>query len=371
MADHGGLDSTEREKTLLLPILSSPGYSPWRFIDDSIEKYIGCNSASGSEYSIRFIFDREEGRFFERLRTICKQVSSKCKRYDCHLDSDLLDISNQVIGLQQICSSEHDREYITHFRLYQISKKRSVDVTRRSEHADSTYQTRAFGFVDETFLSSKMIYSRGPYSCKILREIAASTFNSIANVLHGLYPRGLENGSVYMECTEQSPVHSKNPITPFQDWKCLQPICPVVTKEVDTTTTNRVNGSSFMRVKQSEVTRFDVEVFEKKQNSAQLPKEKGCMDSTSVPLEDLCKTHGYQVEKILIYAVVRFMDLFSVALENPEVPLMQLDADSLAITELAAAFTRSCNQTVTVVDMFSNSTCKGLLNFITRRSMQN
>ena len=71
-------------------------------------------------------------------------------------------------------------------------------------------------------------------------------------------------------------------------------------------------------------------------------------------------------ESAIVQAIIVFMDIFEDALESPDVPLMQLDADSLVMNELADALNKSCEQSVKVVDLFSSgkNTCAGLLRFI-------
>ena len=66
----------------------------------------------------------------------------------------------------------------------------------------------------------------------------------------------------------------------------------------------------------------------------------------------------------VIRAIMVFEDIFPEALESPTVPLMQLDADSLVIQELAEALSSKCKKNVRVMDMFSHNTCAKLLQFV-------
>lgn len=71
-------------------------------------------------------------------------------------------------------------------------------------------------------------------------------------------------------------------------------------------------------------------------------------------------------ESVIIQAIVVFLDVFEDALECPNTPLMQLDADSLVLNELADTLSKSCNKTVKVVDLFTSgrNSCAGLLRFL-------
>lgn len=66
----------------------------------------------------------------------------------------------------------------------------------------------------------------------------------------------------------------------------------------------------------------------------------------------------------VVKAVMVFEDVFPEALESPSVPLMQLDADSLVLEELAQALNRECGKRVKVIDLFSHNTCAKLLAFV-------
>ena len=68
-----------------------------------------------------------------------------------------------------------------------------------------------------------------------------------------------------------------------------------------------------------------------------------------------------------IRAAMVFEDVFPEALESPTVPLMQLDADSLVINELAEALSRACEKQVKVMDMFSHNTCAKVLRFVSEK----
>ena len=68
-----------------------------------------------------------------------------------------------------------------------------------------------------------------------------------------------------------------------------------------------------------------------------------------------------------IRAAMVFEDVFPEALESPTVPLMQLDADSLVISELAEALSRACEKQVKVMDMFSHNTCAKVLRFVSEK----
>ena len=69
----------------------------------------------------------------------------------------------------------------------------------------------------------------------------------------------------------------------------------------------------------------------------------------------------------VIRAVTVFEDVVPEALESPTVPLMQLDADSLVINELAEALSRACEKQVKVMDMFSHNTCAKVLRFVSEK----
>lgn len=69
----------------------------------------------------------------------------------------------------------------------------------------------------------------------------------------------------------------------------------------------------------------------------------------------------------VIRAAMVFEDVFPEALESPTVPLMQLDADSLVINELAEALSRACEKQVKVMDMFSHNTCAKVLRFVSEK----
>ena len=69
----------------------------------------------------------------------------------------------------------------------------------------------------------------------------------------------------------------------------------------------------------------------------------------------------------MVRAVMVFEDVFPEALASPTVPLMQLDADSLVINELAEALSCACEKQVKVMDMFSQNTCAKVLRFVSEK----
>ena len=70
----------------------------------------------------------------------------------------------------------------------------------------------------------------------------------------------------------------------------------------------------------------------------------------------------------IIKAVMVFDEVFPEALDAPTVPLMQLDADSLVLEELAQALNNALHgRNIKVMDMFSHNTCAKLLDFISSK----
>ena len=66
----------------------------------------------------------------------------------------------------------------------------------------------------------------------------------------------------------------------------------------------------------------------------------------------------------MLLAISVFLDVFPEALNSPDVPLRQLDADSLILSELADALTKTGKKVVKVVDLFSYNTLVDVLHHV-------
>lgn len=68
--------------------------------------------------------------------------------------------------------------------------------------------------------------------------------------------------------------------------------------------------------------------------------------------------------RAMLLAISVFLDVFPEALNSPDVPLRQLDADSLILSELADALTKTGKKVVKVVDLFSYNTLVDVLHHV-------
>ena len=86
-------------------------------------------------------------------------------------------------------------------------------------------------------------------------------------------------------------------------------------------------------------------------------------ESRSGLLSTLKRNMDIENEILLIIKI--FLNIFPEALNYPDMPLMQLEADSLIFHEVADAFNFMCVHNLSVVDIFSHGTLMGLLKHTT------
>jgi hypothetical protein len=80
--------------------------------------------------------------------------------------------------------------------------------------------------------------------------------------------------------------------------------------------------------------------------------------------ENLPRHQQLGIGRGVLLAISVFFDVFPEALNSPDVPLRQLDADSLILSELADALTKTCKKVVKVVDLFSYNTLVDVLHHV-------
>ena len=71
------------------------------------------------------------------------------------------------------------------------------------------------------------------------------------------------------------------------------------------------------------------------------------------------------IENEILLIIKIFLNIFPEALNYPDMPLMQLEADSLTFHEVADAFNFMSVHDLSVVDIFSHGTLMGLLKYTT------
>ena len=339
---------------------------------------------------VKFVSSDGELQNFRRVRTNWTNFVSCSKYYEDQLDHDFLDDVNQTIHLWLTARRGLKLEEMASCRFRVHLSASDEDPTPVSANECVGHSFVNSGQLDDVYLNPDFLTLEGDRSNDAVGEILESLFNSLANTLQHLH---VERDAMQPLSNVTPNYHQKN--STYAEWSveeelnagALTPAEESVIGDILKSQESRSRWSSQDSTKR--VLSSSHQFSHSRQNYAQCEAQTSSLQLArlTIPSRNItpqkvftessapcctdkeCTTGMEEVnleESAIVQAIIVFMDIFEDALESPDVPLMQLDADSLVMNELADALNKSCEQSVKVVDLFSSgkNTCAGLLRFI-------
>lgn len=323
--------------------------------------------------NVRFVSCDEDVQKFRRTQTNWTNFTSCSKYYEDQLDHDLLDDVDQTIHLLLTARRGKYFQEVGTCRIH-VLHPMAIDVQSADPlGSEQGYSHLNCGEMNNVHLNPDFLKLNGDRANEEFFGNLESILSSLANTIQHQYTKrdGVNTVSKFM-----SNWHGKNQI--YAGWNIQDNVDsgPTSIMLEEKLYQERVVPSSYVFARFSKA----VEKLGAQTSSLQrvrfsvLPQNKTRKEDSGEFItarepdkQFISKTVQHKTaELVIVQAIHAFMDIFEDALESPEIPLMQLDADSLVLNELADALSKACKKSVKVVDLFSSgrNTCAGLLRFL-------